>query len=185
MRWLAYKLMRLRGWQFTGERPSHARFVAIAAPHTSNWDFFAFLSVVHHFKVRASAIGKHSLVRWPFGGLMRRLGIIPVDRSSSQGLVEQMVDVIEAADSMMLVIAPEGTRHGADRWKSGFYRIAVGAKVPIVLAYIDNDRKMAGLGPTLHPSGDIEADMDIIRDFYEPYVSMYPDKWPITLHGHT
>lgn len=184
MRWLAYKLMRLRGWEFTGEPPPFAKFVAIGAPHTSNWDFIAFLAVVYHFKVRASAIGKHSLVRWPFGRLMRRLGIIPVDRSSSHGLVGQMVQAIHSAESMMLVIAPEGSRRGGGRWKSGFYQIAAGANVPIVMAYVDNHHKMAGLGPALHPSGDLEADMELVREFYEPYVSRFPDKWPITLVMH-
>ncbi len=182
MRWLAEKLMRLRGWRFAGERPSFAKFVAIGAPHTSNWDFMLFLAVVSHFRIRARAIGKHSLVRWPFGGLMRRLGIIPVERDSGQGLVGQMAGEFEAADSMALVIAPEGTRRAAEHWRSGFYHIAVAARVPIVLAYIDSDNKVAGIGPTLHPTGDIDADMKIIRRFFEPIRGLRPEnQGPIRL----
>ncbi len=175
MRWLAEKLMRLRGWRFAGERPSFDKFVAIGAPHTSNWDFMLFLSVVSHFRIRARAIGKHSLVRWPFGGLMRRLGIIPVERDSGQGLVEQMVDEFAAAESMALTIAPEGTRRAAEYWRSGFYHIAVAARVPIVCAYIDAENKVAGIGPTVHPTGDIEADMEIISSFFTPIRGMRPE----------
>ncbi len=182
MRWLAEKLMRLRGWRFAGERPTVKKFVAIGAPHTSNWDFMLFLSVVSHFRIRARAIGKHSLVRWPFGGLMRRLGIIPVDRDSGQGLVGQMVEEFAAADTMALTIAPEGTRRAAEYWHSGFYRIAVAAEVPIVLAYIDGENKVAGIGPTVNPTGDIEADMDIIRRFFEPIRGLRPEnQGPIRL----
>lgn len=159
----------MRGWRFTGETPPHAKFVAIGAPHTSNWDFIVFLAVVSHFKLPGRAIGKSSLVRWPFGPLMRRLGIIPVDRDSGQGLVQVMVTEFSQADRLALIVAPEGTRSAAAYWRSGFYRIAVAAKVPIVMAYIDHPNKCAGLGPTLYPSGDVVADMDEIRAFYSSF----------------
>ncbi len=182
VRWLAERLMRMRGWQFSGARPEDAKFVAIGAPHTSNWDFVLFLAVVSHFHLRAKAIGKHSLVRWPFGKLMRRLGIIPIERDSGQGLVEQMVDEFSATESMALVIAPEGTRKPTEYWRSGFYRIAVAAQVPIVLTYIDGENKVAGIGPTLHPTGDIDADMEIVREFFTPICGLRPEnQGPIRL----
>lgn len=172
----------MRGWRFTGETPPHAKFVAIAAPHTSNWDFIVFLAVVSYFKLPGRVIGKSSLVRWPFGPLMRRLGIIPVDRDSGQGLVQVMVAEFSRADRLALVVAPEGTRSAAAYWRSGFYRIADAAKVPIVMAYIDHPNKRAGLGPTLFPTGDIAADMDQVRSFYSSFEGGHTgNKGPIRL----
>ena len=137
MRRLAEKYLKLRGWQFTGQKPPFGKFIGIGAPHTSNWDFIIFLAVVSRFRLPARVIGKKSLMRWPFGGLMRRLGVIPIDRDSGQGLVEQMVSEFRRAEAIALVVAPEGTRGPAEYWRSGFYRIAVAAEVPIVLTYID------------------------------------------------
>jgi 1-acyl-sn-glycerol-3-phosphate acyltransferase len=182
VRWLAEKLIRLRGWHFTGEEPPFPKFVAVGAPHTSNWDFMIFLAVVSHFKIPARVIGKSSLVRWPFGNLMRRLGIIPIDRDSAHGLVEQMVDEFEQSERMAVVIAPEGTRGAAKHWRSGFYRIAVAANVPIVMSFIDAENRIAGLGPTLHPSGEITSDMDQLRAFYSGIKGRHPERQgPIVL----
>lgn len=182
VRWIAEKLMRIVGWRFAGERPECAKFVAIGAPHTSNWDFMVFLSVVSRFRIPARAIGKQSLVRWPFGGLMRRLGIIPLRRDSGQGMVEQMIEEFESAESMGLAIAPEATREATSYWRSGFYHIAMAAGVPIVLAYIDAENKVAGIGPTIHPTGDIEADMAKVREFYAPIKGFRPEnQGPIKL----
>ena len=184
MRWLANKFMRLLGWRFTGERPPHSKFVAIGAPHTSNWDFMLFLAVMSHFRIPARVIGKHTLFRWPFGGLMRRLGVIPVHRDSGEGLVQQMIEKFACADEMALIIAPEGTRKRAEYWRSGFYRIAVAAEVPIVLAFIDFPNKTAGIGSTLYPSGDIAADMEEICSFYAPFRGRHPEnQGPIRLAG--
>ncbi len=182
VRWLAEKLLRLRGWRFVGDRPDFNKFVAIGAPHTSNWDFIIFLAVVSHFRIPGRAIGKHSLVRWPFGGLMRRLGIIPVERDTGQGLVEQMIVEFAAADAMALIVAPEGTRRRAEYWRWGFYHIAVAAEVPIVLAFIDGENKVAGIGPTVHPTGNAEADMQQVRAFYGSMKGLRPaNQGPIRL----
>lgn len=176
MRWLAERLIRLLGWQLVGEEPPFAKFVAVGAPHTSNWDFIVFLAVVSHFKIPARVIGKTSLVRWPFGRLMRRLGVIPVDRDSGHGVVEQMVEEFNRSDRMALVIAPEGTRGAADYWRSGFYRTALAAEVPIVMSFIDADKRVAGIGPTLHPTGEIVADMDQLRSFYSGIKGRHPER---------
>lgn len=158
------------------------KFVVIAAPHTSNWDFLLFLAVVHHFRIQARVIGKDTLVRWPFGSLMRRLGVIPVRRDAPQGLVDQVVAAFADTEDLALTITPEGTRSRAPHWHSGFYRIALAAGVPIVMAFIDGDRRIAGLGPTLDPVGDIEADMELIREFYVPIRGIRPEKrGPINL----
>lgn len=176
--------MRLLGWRFSGTRPPHDKFVAIGAPHTTNWDFLLFLAVVSHFRIRARAIGKHTLFRWPFGGLMRRLGLIPIRRDSGEGMVQQMVEEFAAADEMALVIAPEGTRRRTEYWRSGFYRIATAAEVPIVLAFIDFPSRTAGIGSIIYPSGDIAADMAKIRDFYAPFQGRHPEnQGPIRLQS--
>jgi len=175
MRWLAKRFLSMRGWQFTGEVPPFPKFVAIGAPHTSNWDFVIFLAVISHFRLPARAIGKESLVRWPFGKLMRRLGIIPLLRDSGQGLVGQMAAEFASTDRMALVVAPEGTRGPSAGWRSGFYHIALAAEVPIVLSYIDFANKRAGLGPTLHPTGDAVGDMEMIRGFYRGIVGKHPE----------
>ena len=182
MRWLAEKFIRWRGWKIVGERPPHSKFVAVGAPHTSNWDFVVFLGVVSYFKIPARVIGKSSLVRWPFGRLMRRLGIVPMDGDSGQGLVDQMVEEFDRADRMALVVAPEGTRGTAAHWHSGFHRIAVAAGVPVVMTFIDAENRVTGIGPTLHPSGDIESDMDQIRAFYSGIKGSHPERQgPIVL----
>ena len=166
--------MSARGWEYTGSPPEVSKFVAIGAPHTSNWDFILFLAVVSHFRLPARVIGKSSLVRWPFGNLMRRLGIIPVKRDSGQGMVEQMAEEFAAHEEMALVVAPEGTRGRSEYWRSGFYRIALAAEVPIVLTYLDYTNKRAGIGPLIEPSGDLVADMDRIRSFYGQIEGKHP-----------
>ncbi len=176
MRWLAERYLRWRGWVWVGERPPFPKFVAVAAPHTSNWDFFVFLAVARHFRIPAKVIGKHSLVRWPFGSLMRRLGVIPVRRDSGAGLVEQMIAEYEVRDRMALVIAPEGTRGRAPFWRSGFYRIALAAGVPIVMTFVDFEHKRAGIGGIVHPTGDAVADMATVRAFYSGINGMRPEK---------
>jgi len=174
--------MQLRGWRIVGEPPPFPKFVAIGAPHTSNWDFMFFLGVVSCFRIPARVVGKESLVSWPFGGLMRRLGVIPLRRDSGQGLVEQMAVAFAASDRMALVVAPEGTRRRADHWRSGFYRIALAADVPIVFSFVDFGTRTAGLGPTLYPTGDISADMEIIKEFYSPVQGKNKrNQGPITL----
>jgi 1-acyl-sn-glycerol-3-phosphate acyltransferase len=176
MRWLARTWYRLRGWKMVGQKPAIPKCVVLGAPHTSNGDFFAFLAVASHFDLPARYIGKHTLFRPPFGGLMRRLGGIPVRRDSKQGLVAQVTAAFEHARSMALVIAPEGTRGRADHWKSGFYRIATAAGVPIVCGFVDHSTKTLGLGPTIFPSGDIEADMNQIRAFYSGKTGKHPER---------
>ena len=174
--------MSARGWQYTGTRPDAAKFVAIGAPHTSNWDFILFLAVVSHFRLPALVIGKSSLVRWPFGNLMRRLGIIPVERDSGQGMVEQMAAEFARHREMALVVAPEGTRGRSEYWRSGFYRIALAAEVPIVLTFLDYPNKRAGIGPLIEPSGDLVADMHRIRTFYADIEGKHPaNRGPIRL----
>jgi 1-acyl-sn-glycerol-3-phosphate acyltransferase len=178
--WLADKLMKLRGWAFTGALPDVPKLMIIGAPHTSNWDFIIFLAALHHYRMKASFIGKHTLFRWPFGYFFRWLGGIPVDRSKPGGLVQQVVDAIAGADRMVLVMAPEGTRKAAAHWKSGFLQIAAKAEIPIVLGYVDFPNRRAGLGPLLTFDGDAARFMDQARAFYSDKQGRHPEgKGPV------
>ena len=176
-RFIARWFLKLTGWEMEGTRPLESRFVLIAAPHTSNWDLPYLLAMAILFDVKISWMGKHVLFRPPHGWLMRRLGGIPIVRHRRGNMVEQMARAFEEAESMALVVPAEGTRSYVAHWKSGFYHIAQAAGVPIVMGYLDYARKRGGLGPALHPTGDVRADMDEIRDFYSDKVGRYPDRF--------
>ena len=180
MTWLADKLLKLAGWRFTGALPDTPKLIIIGAPHTTNWDFIIFLAALHHYRMKASFIGKHTLFRWPFGYFFRWVGGIPVDRSAPRGLVQQVVDAIADADRMILVMAPEGTRKAAPHWKSGFLQIASKAGIPIVLGYVDFPNRLSGLGPVLRFDGNTSGFMDQARRFYADKQGRHPEgKGPV------
>ena len=168
--------LKLTGWKIEGSLPPDGqKSVLIAAPHTSNWDLPYTLMVAFVLRLNIYWMGKEQIFRPPFRGLMMWLGGIPVQRESANNLVAASVQAIKAADGpLQLVVPPEGTRSKVRYWKSGFYYIATGAGVPIVLAYMDYERKISGLGPVFHPSGDLEADMVRIQAFYAPYKGKNP-----------
>ena len=165
-----------QGWEVIGTVPEARKFVLIAAPHTSNWDFPHFIGAMHRLGLTASFMGKKQLFRWPFERMMRDLGGIPVDRASSQNYVEQMIAEFARRTDFALTIAPEGTRNKVRQWKSGFYHIAMGANVPLVLGMMDYARKVVGLGPTITPTGDYNADMVQVLDYYSQCTPKHPDR---------
>jgi 1-acyl-sn-glycerol-3-phosphate acyltransferase len=160
--------LRATGWRVEGTLPpGAAKCVLIAAPHTSNWDLPYTLMVAFALRLHVYWMGKASIFRPPFGGLMRWLGGIAVQRERTNDLVAASAAAIRAADGpLQLVVPPEGTRGRARHWKTGFYYIAQAAEVPIVLAYMDYARKVSGLGPVFTPTGDVDADMAEIKRFY-------------------
>jgi 1-acyl-sn-glycerol-3-phosphate acyltransferase len=168
LRLFSVVVMRMLGWKVDGVLPPNgSKSVLIAAPHTSNWDFPYTLMTAFVLGLNIRWMGKSSLFTFPFGGTMRWLGGISVDRSQSTNLVANAAQSLrDSSDPMQLVVPPEGTRSKARYWKTGFYYIAVTAGVPIVMAYMDYPRKRAGLGPVLMPTGDIDQDMIIIKAFY-------------------
>lgn len=174
---LSSLFLRANGWKAEGERPAASKYVLIAAPHTTNWDLFFFLAIARVMNVRVSWMGKQSLFRGPMGTTMRALGGIPIRRDRRSDMVDQMVEAFEASDSLVLTVPAEGTRGYVAHWKSGFYQIALAAQVPIVLGYLDYERKRGGLGPELIPTGEIREDMDQIRDFYSNVCGKYPEKF--------
>ncbi|MBL8370811.1 MAG: lysophospholipid acyltransferase family protein [Burkholderiaceae bacterium] len=171
LRGLSLFILRLKGWKIEGELPPGAdKAVLIAAPHTSNWDLPYTLMTGFALRLNLYWMGKESIFRVPFGAFMRWLGGIAVDRSKSNNLVAASVEAIRAAAGpLQLVVPPEGTRSKTRYWKTGFYHIALGAGVPIVMAYMDYAEKRAGLGPVFHPTGDVERDMESIKAFYAPF----------------
>jgi 1-acyl-sn-glycerol-3-phosphate acyltransferase len=168
LRHFSIAFLKLTGWKVEGSLPANAsKCVLIAAPHTSNWDLPYTLMVAFALRLNVYWMGKQSIFTPPFRGLMMWLGGIAVNRAQSTNLVLASADAITAADGMVqLVVPPEGTRSKTRYWKTGFYYIALGAQVPIVMAYLDYAQKRGGLGPALHPSGDIDKDMAIVKAFY-------------------
>ncbi len=163
---LARRVLGLRRWQVVGSVPPEPVIVMVAAPHTSNWDFTLMLELARALGVQPRFLMKRESFRGPADGVLRRLGGVPVDRDAAAGLVDDLVAHARGADRLALVLAPEGTRRKTDHWKSGFYRIAQQAEIPLVLCFIDKPTRTMGCGPTLRPSGDVKADMDVIREFY-------------------
>ncbi|MEW6368086.1 MAG: lysophospholipid acyltransferase family protein [Acidobacteriota bacterium] len=158
--------LKLLGWRLEGSVPAHPKYVLVGVPHTSNWDVPLFVLMTSSLGIKAYQLAKESLFRWPLAGLMRWLGMLPIDRSSSQDYVQQFVNIVKRQDRLVLAVSPEGTRKWTDYWRSGFYYIALGAEVPIALAFADYPTKVTGIGLTLEPSGDILSDMEVVRAFY-------------------
>jgi len=183
LRLLSNSIMRLFGWRVDGTVPDLSKFIIIGAPHTSNWDFILFLGIVFHLKINASYMGKVELFRNPFRWFFYYCGGIPVDRSRSTGLVEQTVEACNKAKQFILVIAPEGTRHGVKEWKRGFYHIAKSAGIPIVLAKVDGKHKTVHVEQVFHPTEDMEADMKAIQDSFKGLLGINPRKKYIPLEG--
>ncbi len=168
--------LRAVGWRVEGRIPPEVqRAVVIAAPHTSNWDLPLMLAVAWALDVRPAWLGKRELFRGPLGWLFRRLGGIPVDRAVRGNLVAQAAARLHAAERLFLVVPPSGTRARAPHWKSGFYHIARGARVPIVCAFLDYGRRTGGIGPVFTPTGNVVADMDRLRGFYGDISGRYPE----------
>lgn len=168
--------LRAFGWRIESELADCDRAVFVAAPHTSNWDLPFTLATAWAMDMHVSWAGKESIFRPPFGAFMKALGGVPIDRSKRANQVEKIAERLRDAEHLYLVIAPAGTRSRRDHWKSGFYRIALEADVPILLGYLDYGQKRAGLGPVLRPTGDLRHDMDTIRAFYADKRGRHPER---------
>lgn len=176
VRRLLLLLYRMRGWKATGAVPEPRRFILIAAPHTSNWYFVNFLGLTADLGIRPHFMAKLSLFRWPLGGFIRRMGGIPVDRKGGGHVVQQMVDEFARRGEFMLTVAPEGTRGQTTKWRTGFYQIAIAAKVPLVVGFMDYGTRTGGLGPLIWPTGDFRADMIKVLDIYKSCVPKIPGR---------
>jgi len=173
---LAWLGLRLAGWKLKGRPPKVRKFVLIAYPHTSNWDFPLGLSACILHRIKVYWLGKDSLFKGPAGPLMRWLGGIPVDRSQAQDFVQQAIEAFDQSDELVIGVAPEGTRSRVEKWKTGFYHIAVGAEVPIVPGYLDYPNKELGFLESILPSGDIDKDLIAIKQAYRGIQGKYADR---------
>lgn len=174
--WISKLILKIIGWKMEGTPPDAPKYVLIAAPHTSNWDLPVTMTLAFAFRVRLFWMGKKELFQFPFGWLYRWLSGIAIDRSKSQNMVEQIVRRFSQSERLVVVVPPEGTRGKVNYWKTGFYYIAHGAGVPIVLGFLDWKRKAGGYGPLVMPTGDIEKDMERIKTFYANVTAKFPEK---------
>lgn len=173
---LARWLLRQAGWRIQGELPEVPRCLLIVAPHTSNWDFLILLLVRTALRANVSYLAKDTLFRPPFGWFFRMTSGIPVERHAKKQMVHEIAKEFERRPHLWLAMAPEGTRSKADHWKSGFYFIALSAKVPVLLTAIDGPTKTYRIGPLLEPTGEVERDLDVLRAFYADQHGIYPER---------
>jgi 1-acyl-sn-glycerol-3-phosphate acyltransferase len=174
---LGLLVLRLMRFRIVGELPPVRRCVMIAAPHTSNWDFVLGVASMLALRLRVSWLGKHTIFRFPVAGLLRFWGGLPIDRGATEGLVEGVAQRLREADQLYLALSPEGTRRRVERWKSGFYRIARAAGVPIFLVAFDYRRRQVELGPLFEPTGDFEADLARMQARFSADMAYRPENF--------
>lgn len=174
---VARAMMLLTGWRFEGELPNLRKFVLIVAPHTSNWDFPVGVMAMFALGLRGTFLGKDTLFKPPFGFIFRWLGGIPVDRKSSNNVVDQTIEYFRTRDKIILALSPEGTRKKTERWRTGFYWVAVGAGVPIVPVAFDFPRKRYVLHPPQPMSGDPAVDIPHLHTFFSASQACRPDQY--------
>jgi len=177
LQWISRGLLWVWGWQVLGAPPDEPKYVLVAAPHTSLWDAVVMLALACYFRVRVYWMAKDSLFVGPFGWFLKATGGVPINRDTPLGVVEEMVRQFHKNEHFVLLISPEGTRKRRDYWKSGFYRIAIAAKVPIVSGIMDWEKKESGLVDTYRPTGDIHEDMDHLRAIYTPATGLHPERY--------
>ena len=168
-RWIGRTVLRLGGWTMAGDFPDEPKLVIIAAPHSSGWDAVWGLAAKVAMGIRVVVIGKQELFRWPLGWLLRKFGIVPVDRANAHGVVDQVVERFAASNAMWFVLAPEGTRKHVRNWKTGFWHIARDANVPVLCVYFHYPTKTIGVGPIMHMTADSKADMARVRAYYQQW----------------
>ncbi|MEK7239481.1 MAG: lysophospholipid acyltransferase family protein [Gemmatimonadota bacterium] len=174
---VARLLMLLTGWRFEGALPNLPKFVLIVAPHTSNWDFPVGVMAMFGLGIRGTFLGKDSLFRPPFGFYFRWLGGVPVDRKSSNNVVDQTIGYFRTRDRIILALSPEGTRRKIPQWRTGFYWVAVGAGVPIVPVAFDFPRRRIVLNPPQLMSGEMEKDLAQLRGFFNAAQAYRPGNY--------
>jgi 1-acyl-sn-glycerol-3-phosphate acyltransferase len=167
--------LRLCRWRISGTVPREPRFVVIVAPHTSNWDFIVGVFAMFALDLEIHWFGKDTLFRWPLGPVLRRLGGQPVRRDTPEGVVAEVSAAVRETPQFILALAPEGTRRRVDHWRTGFYRIAESAEVPIVPVWLDWSRREIGIGQPVHPTGDLVGQVSALRALYHPGMARHPD----------
>lgn len=168
--------LKVFGWKLVGELPQRSHLIMIVSPHTSNWDFPVVMLFKWKLRLQGNYLGKHTLFRGPLGWFMRATGGTPVIRDENHQVVDQVAQMFRERSRFWLGIAPAGTRAYTEHWRSGFYRIALAAKVEIMPVRLDFSRKIMTIGEPVLPSGEIGADMDIMRQFFKGAIGYRPEK---------
>ncbi len=181
MKKFAQFILKLFGWKITGDFPTqYKKLVILEAPHTSNLDYFIGMMCIYASGVKVNVIIKKEAFFWPFAGLLKKAGGIPIDRKGKTSKVDAIAGLFEKHDTLNLGITPEGTRSLAKKWKKGYYYIALKAKVPILLSSIDYKKKAGHFGPVLFPCGDYEKDFIQIEKYYRGINARYPEKYSLS-----
>jgi 1-acyl-sn-glycerol-3-phosphate acyltransferase len=176
------RIFKWIGWTMVGDLPPGLnKAVMVVAPHTSNWDaVYGIFSIVFIKNIAAKFAVKKEAMFFPLGLILKQMGAIPINRSiktktgSKLKQADMLAEMFQNSKELILVIAPEGTRKYAPRWKTGFYHIAMKAQVPIILGYLDYAKKEAGIGPVIYPTGNMEQDMEQIQTFFKDKKGKYP-----------
>lgn len=174
---LTRRVLALFGWRLDGELPDEPKFVLIVVPHTSNWDFFLCMMAMFGYGLRLSWLAKHTIFFWPAAPILRWLGGEAIDRTASLGTVDTAVERFRSRDQWVIGLSPEGTRRHTTEWKSGFYRIAVGANVPIVPVALDYGQKRMEIKPTFHPTGAADEDIAQLRALFHAGMARHPENF--------
>ncbi len=176
------------GWQFKDHvGGGFERCVMIAAPHTSNWDLVFARAAFYLMNIPVRYTVKKEWMRFPFNLIFGPLGAIAIDRSPKKegeerrSMTDAMIDLFNGKKELVVMVTPEGTRSIRTKWKTGFYHVAVGAKVPVALGYLDYKNKVAGVGKLVYPSGDMQKDMKEIMDFYRNIPAKFPEKFSVDI----
>ena len=177
---MARGLLSLLGWRIEGELPPQSRFVAIVAPHTSNWDFPICIFAMFAVGLRLTFLGKHTLFRFPVTGLLRWFGGEPLDRSTAGGHVKTAIARFGTGTPWVLGVSPEGTRKRIEKWKLGFYRIAVGAGVPIVTVALDYSHRVLSIADPFWPTGREGEDLRALQSRFSAAMALYPERFAET-----
>ena len=173
--------LRLSGWTIQGGLPELPKYVIIVAPHTSNWDFPVGVAALFALDLDAHWFGKDSLFREPMGTILRMLGGRAVHRETPEGVVAEMAASVRAESQFIIALAPEGTRKKVDHWRSGFYRIAQAADVPIVAVWFDWSRREIGINPPMRVTGDLASDVAALQALFRPAMARNPKSfWDTT-----
>jgi len=170
-------LLKILGWKVVLKQLEQKKYVIIAAPHTSNWDFLFFVLLLWSTRSKFHWAGKHTAFKKPVGSILKKMGGIPIDRRVKSNYVDKMVERFNNSDEFVLLITPEGTRSKTEFWKAGFYYIARAAKVPVVLGFIDYSSKTVGTEDLFFPSDNIEDDLKLLKDFYGKKKGLHPEKY--------
>lgn len=177
--------MGLFGWRVTGALPDLPKFVLIVAPHTSNWDFPIGVLAMFAVGLRAHWLGKHTIFFFPVSLLLRWMGGEPIDRTAKHGTVETAIENFRTRPQWVLALSPEGTRRPMEHWKTGFYRVAVGAGVPIVPVWIDYRTRELHIAPPVETGTDMDADIRRLRGMFCKEMARYPEKFAELPAGQT